>query len=192
MLRACSPLLPLNLQPYQTSSCANYLLEHSGDLDIWHFDSKAKVNDYLLASGLGRTSVYTAGYFENFEKQLRPSKQHDPVAGDPFYTLDFNCILPDAKFFAFSGQEIGAWVREVFLHPETYLNRDVNLVVEWLSTREMAATASRITKLDVRPRECTMKELEETQKGGEIYVDLYRMTMYYITVSSFQERRIPR
>jgi uncharacterized protein YbjT (DUF2867 family) len=158
-------------------------MEHSGELDIWHFDSKARVNDYLLQSGLNRTSIYTAGYYENFEKQLRPKKIADEDTGATFYELDFNCILPDAKLFAFSGREIGAWVTEAFLHPTKYIDSDLKLVVEWLTTREMAKTASRVTGLDVRPRECTEEDLEKTQSKGEIYIDLYRMTRYYITVS---------
>ncbi len=158
-------------------------MEHSGELDIWHFDSKARVNDYLLDSGLGRTSIYTAAYYENFEKQLRPSRRTDPKSGETFYELNFNAILPDSKFFAFCGTEIGSWVTQVFLYPDRYLDRDIKLVVEWLTTREMAAAASRVTGLDVRPRECTVQELEKTQEQGEIFVDLYRMTRYYITVS---------
>lgn len=157
-------------------------MEHSGSLDIWHFDSKARVNDYLLESGIGRTSIYTAAYYENFEKQLRPTKKQDAVTGDTFYEIDFNTILPDSKFFAFSGTEIGAWVTEAYLHPEHYLGRDLKLVVEWLTTRDMAATATAVTGRDVRPRECTEQELEQTQEKGDIFIDLYRMTRYYMTV----------
>lgn len=90
---------------------------------------------------------------------------------------------PDKKFFAFSGSQIGAWVVEVFLHPDEFIGKDLKLVVEWISTREMAETASRVTGLNVRPLECTMEDLERTQKKGHIYVDLYRMSMYYIMVS---------
>ncbi|KAK4943314.1 hypothetical protein LTR10_017157 [Elasticomyces elasticus] len=156
-------------------------MEFSGDLDIWHFDSKARVNDYLIKSGLGRTSIYTAAYYENFEMQLRPKKRQDATTGRVFYEIDFNTIPADAEFFAFSGREIGAWVVQAFLHPEHYLNGDLKLVVEWLTTREMAATATKVTGRDVRPRECTELELEQTQEKGEIYVDLYRMTRYYMT-----------
>lgn len=157
-------------------------MEHSGELECWHFDSKARVNDYLLQSGLPRTSIYTAAYYENFEKQLRPSKQTDSITGKTFYQIDFNVIPPDVKFFAFCGTEIGAWISQVFLDPDKYIDHDVRLVVEWLTTREMAATASSVTGLDVRPRECTEEELVKTQGKGEILVDLYRMTKYYITV----------
>ncbi|KAI1611811.1 hypothetical protein EDD37DRAFT_658559 [Exophiala viscosa] len=156
-------------------------MEHSGDLDIWHFDSKAKVNDYLLDSGIGRTSIYTAAYYENFEMQLRPTQKEDAATGGTFYEIDFNTIPPDCAFFAFSGREIGAWIVQVFVHPEQYLDKDVKLVVEWLTTRDMAATAAKVTGRDIRARECTEKELEQTQEKGEIFVDLYRMTRYYMT-----------
>ncbi|KAK5219366.1 hypothetical protein LTR99_010403 [Exophiala xenobiotica] len=155
-------------------------MEHSGDLDIWHFDSKARVNDYLINSGIGRTSIYTAGYYENWEMQLKPKRQLDEKSGEPFYLLEFNSIPPDDEFFTFSGRDTGAWVALAFLRPKDFMNRDLKLVVDWLTTRKMAAIASNVTGLDVRPVEATMEDLEKTQEKGEIFVDLYRMSLYYI------------
>ena len=138
------------------------------------------MNDYLIESGLGRTSLYAAAYYENFAMQLRPKGHSEGT--QTYYTLNFNHIPPDSKFFAFSGSDIGAWVCEAFKHPNKYLNCDLKLVVEWLTVKEMATTASRVTRLDVRAEESTLENLEQSRKGGEIFEDLYRMTRYYIEV----------
>lgn len=130
-----------------------------------------------MKSGIPRTSVYTAAYYENFVKQLKPKRQ---PGGE--YLIDFNKIPPDAKFFAFCGDEMGAWVAKVFLAPTEFAGKDLKLVADWLTTRDMAATASQVTGLDVRPLECTLNDLEKTQEGGYLFIDLYRMTRYYMDV----------
>jgi uncharacterized protein YbjT (DUF2867 family) len=153
-------------------------LEWSVDLDIKHFDSKARVNDYLVQSGIPRTSIYTAAYYENFMMQLKPKR-----ADDGSYTLNFNYMPPDAQFFAFSGNEIGAFVLAAFSDPQTYQGRDIKIVSEWQTVRQMAKEANEVTGLDVRCLECTVEDLEcSKDEPWEGALDLYLMSQYYIQV----------
>lgn len=153
-------------------------VEWSGDLDIKHFDSKARVNDYLIQSGIQRTSIYTAAYYENFVMQLKPKR-----ADDGSYTLNFNYMPPDAQFFAFSGNELGAFVLAAFSDPKTYKGKDIKIVSEWQTVRQMAKEASDVTGLDIRCLECTMEDLERSRNDPwEGALDLYLMSQYYIQV----------
>jgi len=154
------------------------LLEWSiGELEVLHFNSKARVNDYLIESGIPRTSIYTAAYYENFAKQLRPKRD-----ADGSYTLDFNSIPPDAEFFAFAGSDIGAFALAAFSDPEKWAGKDMKVCAEWGTVRKWAKEASEETGLDVRCREFTMEDLEKSQHSSPWAKDLYLMNLYYIQV----------
>jgi NmrA-like family len=152
------------------------LLEWSiGELEVLHFNSKARVNDYLIESGIQRTSIYTAAYYENFENQLRPER-----AADGSYTLNFNFIPPDAQFFAFAGSDIGAFALAAFSDPEQWAGKDMKVCTEWATVRKWAKEASEETGLDVRALECNQEDLEKSAERGPWAKDLYLMNLYYI------------
>jgi hypothetical protein len=93
-------------------------------------------------------------------------------------------MLPDAEFFAFSGSEVGAFASAAFANPEKWVGKDMRLVADWLTVREMAKQASDETGLDVRCYEATMEDLEKSRTNA-MREDLYLMSMYYIKVSCF-------
>jgi len=139
------------------------------------------VNDYLIQSGIPRTSVYTAAYYENFLQQLRPKR-----AEDGSYTLNFNNIPPDADFFAFAAGDVGAFVEAAFSDPQQWQGKDIRIVAEWCTVRRMAKTASQVTGLDVRCFEGTMEDLEAFKNNPwPGAYDLYLMNLYYIKVGSY-------
>ena len=53
----------------------------------------------------------------------------------------------------YRADETGAWVAAAFLDPDNWIGRDMRLVTEWLSTREMAAIASQVAGKWVIPME---------------------------------------
>jgi hypothetical protein len=172
--------LTLSMRQWVSISSKNFfsLLEWSiGELEVLHFNSKARVNDYLIESGIPRTSIYTAAYYENFENQLRPER-----AADGSYTLNFNFIPPDAQYFAFAGDEIGAFALAAFSDPEKWAGKDMNVCAEWGTVRKWAKEASEETGLDVRCLESTMEDLEKSAERGPWAKDLYLMNLYYIRV----------
>jgi NmrA-like family len=102
-------------------------------------------------SGVPRTSFYTGFYIENLLNPMMAPKK----VGEDEYLLQIP-ILPDcseplfsianlAPIFSFPVNDTGAWVLVAFKDPETWIGKDIRIVTEWLSTRDMAVIMSRVT-----------------------------------------------
>jgi hypothetical protein len=108
---------------------------------------------------------------ENIRDSWHPVKSPDGAYIIPI------AILPDgnsrgegltiAKMFMYPADETGAWVTAAFLDPGTWIGRDMRLVTEWLSTREMAAIASRVSGKHVLPMELDEESFELEEWVGD-------------------------
>lgn len=79
--------------------------------------------------------------------------------------------------FAFPSRDTGAWVLAAFKDPETWIGKDMRIVTEWLTIREMAATASRVTGKKVICLELDQAGFEATKDApwpgaNEIYLNM--------------------
>ena len=116
-------------------------LDHTSDPYVPHWDSKAKVDDYLKASGIPRTSyvstlfflrrteirrknlirinirLYTSFYFENFFS-LFPFKTEGGKV-----VADWPLLMSDGPIGGYAVGETGAYVREAFKHPEEWAGK---------------------------------------------------------------------
>lgn len=159
-----------------------------------HFESKWEVDgttltlinlEYLKQSGVPRTSLYTAFYIENIRESMKTIKSGDT------YTLPMT-ILPDgtlllrltiAKSFMYPVDDTGAWVTAAFSNPETWIGKDMRLVTEWLSTREMAAIASRVSGKKVLPMELDQAAFEAPKHtGNPLDEELWRSKLFAVKV----------
>jgi hypothetical protein len=87
--------------------------------------------------------------------------------------------------FMYPADETGAWVTAAFLDPGTWIGRDMRLVTEWLSTREMAAIASRVSGKHVLPMELDEESFESSRNGSEIAEELYKSKRWAVNVLPF-------
>jgi len=144
----------------------------NGDPAVPHWISKWEVDEHLKKSGVPRTSLYTGFYIENL---LNPMMAPKPV-GENAYLLPLP-ILPDAPIFCFPANDTGAWVLAALKDPETWIGKDMRVVSEWLSTREMAAIASKVSGKKISPLELDQAGFEATrnapwQGAEEIYLNM--------------------
>src|ERR1700685_2136570 len=133
----------------------------------------ALIVEYLHQSGVPWTSLYTGMYMENIRDSWRPFKTRDdayiiPIAILPDGSSRGEGLITLAKMFMYPADETGAWVTAAFLDPGTWIGRDMRLVAEWLSTREMAAIASRVSGKHVLPMELDEESFETSRNGSEI------------------------
>jgi uncharacterized protein YbjT (DUF2867 family) len=143
--------------------------------------------EYLKASGVPRTSLYTAFYIENIREQMKMKKVGDayilPMVILPDGTA--TCVLSyKAKTFLYPVDDTGAWVTTAFMDPDTWIGKDMRLVTEWLSTREMAAIASRVSGKKVLPVELDEAAFEAaSHPGNSIDDELYRSKLFAVKVA---------
>jgi len=78
---------------------------------------------------------------------------------------------------------MGAFVLAAFANPSAFQGKDMKIVADWVTVRDMARQAAEITGLDVRCLEGSMDDFERSQydpwSGAR---DLYLMNLYYIQV----------
>ncbi|KAH8113593.1 NmrA-domain-containing protein [Phellopilus nigrolimitatus] len=137
-------------------------LEHS---DVPHGESKALVDDYLQSSGLPRTSLVTAFYYENFyifpDMALKKNEAGKLVAHWPL-------LWTDGPLGAFSVAETGAYVLAAFKNPKEWIGNDIRLLSEIINPRGFVETLRRVSGADVELIETSKADfdgLEETAMG---------------------------
>jgi len=121
------------------------------DYSEWHvphFETKARVNDYLIASGVPRTSIYTSYFAENFKSPFFPFKRDSSgkVAMDVPYKTD-------GKLPIIAATDIGGWAIQAFTNPDQWIGKDMKICNEWLSPREVAKMVSETIGEDVQIKE---------------------------------------
>ncbi|KAF8496951.1 NmrA-like family domain-containing protein 1 [Gautieria morchelliformis] len=119
-----------------------------------HWESKNVVDQYLKKSGVPRTSLYTSFYFENYLGLLPFLKRND---GSYDFPLP---LITDAPFAVYSVAETGAFALAAFLHPETWLEKDIRITTDFLSAREMAKLVS-----DVSGKTIHVSEIDASTYG---------------------------
>jgi uncharacterized protein YbjT (DUF2867 family) len=79
--------------------------------------------------------------------------------------------------------DTGAWVTAAFSDPKTWIGKDMRLVTEWLSTREMASIASRVSGKKVLPMELDQAAFEAPKHtGNPLDEELWRSKLFAVKV----------
>jgi hypothetical protein len=94
--------------------------------------------------------------------------------------------LITAKNPCFPVDDTGAWVTAAFLDPETWIDKDLRVVTEWLSMRDMATIASRVTGKKVVPIELDEASFEATKDADYPSAEEFYLNFkFFVTVISF-------
>ncbi|KAH6904380.1 NmrA family protein [Coprinopsis sp. MPI-PUGE-AT-0042] len=108
-----------------------------GECKAISWRSKAIIEDRVIASGIPYTFVYIPMYYENFWTSFfAPSYDQDKGFN---WSVGF---LPDVPIFAFSVEDLGAWVVPAFRDPEAFAGQKIKIVVEYLTLRDLATQFS--------------------------------------------------
>lgn len=133
--------------------------EHTGELNVPHWETQASINDYLLDSRLPRTSLYTTIYYENMWG-LFPLQKVSPTE------IKFSWAFPtDSTFPVYSSADTGGYVLNILKRPQEFVGRDVRIASEFISPRDWVSTmnevlATRNTFVRVTLDEVDMKAFE--------------------------------
>lgn len=122
----------------------------NGELNVPHFDLKARVEEYARSLGLPATFVHFAYYFDNFMGWFAPQPQEDG-------TWVFGFPQGDTRLAGIAAEDVGGVVAPIFERRDEFLGNSVYLVGDDLPPAEYAEIMSRVSGKRVRyghvPRE---------------------------------------
>jgi len=136
-----------NVSHFIYSSLENTEKLSSGKNKVPQFTAKAKVEDYLFASGLHGSTVQISGYYENFLRHFYPKLN----ATDGVYEITYP-IGSGSKFAIGSVADLGHVAAYVLDHKDQFLEKKVAVVGDYLSPDEIAATFSEVWGKPVRSK----------------------------------------
>ncbi|PVF95818.1 NAD(P)-binding protein [Serendipita vermifera] len=151
-------------------------LDHSG---VPHFDTKARVDDYLKESGIPRTSVYTTFFVENigmpFFFALKRDKAGNILIDIPFKT--------DGPIPIIAASDIGKWALVAFKNPDEWIGKDLKVIVEWKTPREIAkiveeeygekVVIKEVDKAQWKANKTAIPNFEEAWLNLQFFYDFY-------------------
>jgi uncharacterized protein YbjT (DUF2867 family) len=122
----------------------------NGELDVPHFELKARVEAYARSLGLPATFVHLAYYFDNFLAWFAPQPQDDG-------TWVFGFPQGDTRLAGIAAEDVGGAVAPIFERRDEFLGKAIYLVGDDLPPAEYAEIMSRVSGKSVRyehvPRE---------------------------------------
>lgn len=144
-------------------------LEHNEQWRTPHFETKARVNDYLIASGLPRTSLYTSWFAENIKSEFFSIKRNasGKVVMDVAYKTD-------GKIPVISASDIGGWALVAFKNPTQWIGKDMKVATEWITPREIAKLVSEEIGEEVEVKEVDDAKWQKlrTKEYEEMWLNL--------------------
>jgi len=79
---------------------------------------------------------------------------------------------------------MGAWVLAALKDPGRWINQDMGIVTEWLSTRQMAEIASKVTGKTILPMELDPEAFHKTRDAGyDGAEEFYLNFLFFVKVS---------
>jgi len=147
-------------------------IEHS---NVPHFESKAIIADYLKQIGVPVTILLTSFYFENFI--TIPASGLSKENG--VYKFN-NPIVPTATSPMYAVEDTGGWVLPVFLHPETYLGKDVHACSGNITMNEVAAVFEKVASKKATVTQIDRAGMEEYGKQGWFQQELILNLLYFV------------
>ncbi|PVF92672.1 NAD(P)-binding protein [Serendipita vermifera] len=147
-------------------------LEHS---QVPHWNTKARANDYLIESGIPRTSIYTAFFAENIGHPASwPIKLND--AGE----LDQNFPLKtDGPIAMITAADIGAWALVAFKNPEEWIGKDMKICTEWKTAREIFQILEEELGTKVSYTEVDEEQWKAVRHSGLPFIEIKWLNMQW-------------
>ncbi|KAJ7589830.1 hypothetical protein C8J56DRAFT_859398 [Mycena floridula] len=133
-------------------------LYHS-ELKVPHWETKANVDDYLKASGIPRTSVYTSWFWENVGNPLL-GLQRDSKGE---LLADFMIAATDGPIPAAAGEDCGAICAAALLNPEKYIGQDIKAVTSVTTPREITKVMEEVVEEKINIKEVSMEDFEKAK-----------------------------
>ena len=106
-----------------------------GAIDLPHFETKARMEEYAQLRNVPFTFVHVAFYYENFLNYFPPRPQLDGT-----YTFGFP--LGDACLGAVAAEDIGGVVASIFENRAEFLGKSVEIISDEMPAREYAEIMS--------------------------------------------------
>jgi len=125
-----------------------------------HWDSKYRVDEYLKAGGVPRTSLYTSFYFENFYffPFIAFKKEEDGTL-----LADWPYMASDGPIGAYAAGETGAYVVEALKNPGKWINSDLRVMNEIFTPRQFVTIFAEESGKKVELKEIDMQTFEATK-----------------------------
>lgn len=160
-------------------------LEDPKQVKVAHWTSKAKINEYLIASGVPRTSLYTSMYYENYAHMLTVKKEETGqlVANWPL-------VATDGPAVSFSVEDIGGFALEAFKHPNKWIGKDMPVAGEIITPRHVVQTLSELSKKPIKLVEVSMEQFDNMDVTPQME-DMWK-NMKYFYVNDGNPKDCPR
>ncbi|CAI9533665.1 unnamed protein product [Staurois parvus] len=131
-----------------------------GKLEVLHFDSKGKVEEYFRQIKVPMTSVRLAFYFENFYTLCRPQKCQDGKT--------YQLVIPmgDIPMDGISVTDLGPVVCSILKSPSEYIGKDIGLSAEKLTINQYAKITSKVTGKTIVDSKITPEAYEKLSFPG--------------------------
>jgi uncharacterized protein YbjT (DUF2867 family) len=119
------------------STLPNTKLLSGGRLEVPHFDTKARIEEYARGAQLPATYVHVAFYYENFLNYFPPRRQHDG-------TYSFGFPQGSTPLAAVSVEDIGGVVAAIFTESFWYRDKVIGIVGDDLRCESYAEIMQRL------------------------------------------------
>jgi len=161
-------------------------LDHNEQWATPHFETKARVNDYLIASGVPRTSLYTSWFAENMKSPFFAIKRN--ASGAPVMDVGYKT---DGKLPVISASDIGGWALVAFKNPEQWIGKDMKVATEWITPREIAKLVSEEIgeKVEVKEVDEAKWQAMRTKEYEEIWLN---MQTFYTSGPDYRDVELSR
>ncbi|CAE6488257.1 unnamed protein product [Rhizoctonia solani] len=126
--------------------------EHTSTLHCPQSETKADINDFLIASKLPRTSIYLTFYYSNIFLFDAIKKRADG-------TFQLELFFPtDSPIPSLSASDVGGFVLAAFLDPAKWIGQDMRLCTEFITPREYGTIFEEISGKPVHVKEVTLDD----------------------------------
>jgi uncharacterized protein YbjT (DUF2867 family) len=152
-----------------------------GELDVPHFDLKAKLEDYTRGLGISATFVHIAFYFENFISFFAPKREENGTYG-------FGFPQGDTPLAGVSAEDVGGVVAAIFDEPARFKGKAVVIAGDALPAAKYADLMTKILGKKVAYHHIPREVFASFGFPGAD--DLANMFEYYRLYNPYREKEI--
>jgi uncharacterized protein YbjT (DUF2867 family) len=116
-----------------------------GEIDLPHFETKARMEEHAQLRKVPFTFVHVAFYYENFLNYFPPLREPDG-------SYSFGFPLGDAQLGAVAGEDIGGVVTAIFEGRNHFVHKTVEIIGDEMPAQQYAEIMSRVLRRKVTYR----------------------------------------
>ena len=113
-----------------------------GDMELPHFETKARMEEHTQRRNIPFTFVHLAYYYENFLNYFPPRRQVDG-------SYSFSFPLGDASLGALAVEDVGGVVAEIFKDSAEFVNKTIEIIGDEMPAQDYAEVMSRALKREI-------------------------------------------